>query len=303
MVEQAPAWAAPVVVGVLMLLALTGAWLDVALAAGRPRLAVPFQETARLLVQQRRTTTAPDPLLWRMGGASLLVVACLMIAVVPWGGWTMLDSPVGVVWFNAMDVLLWAALWCAGWGANSAWPLVGGHRFLAQALAYELPLMFALISPALAAGSLRMADVQAAQDGLWFVVLMPVAFAVLLISVLAFSVWGPFSSPMGRDLGGAVLAETSGVDRLLVLVGRYALLAAGAAVAVPLFLGGGGGPVLPPVMWSVVKTVTVLALLVATRRRFALLRPERFAELAWLVGVPLVLLQVLVVAVYVLVRS
>jgi NADH-quinone oxidoreductase subunit H len=302
-VEQAPAWAAPVVVGVLMLLALTGAWLDAALAAGRPRLAVPFQETARLLVQQRRTTTAPDPLLWRMGGASLLVVACLMIAVVPWGGWTMLDSPVGVVWFNAMDVLLWAALWCAGWGANSAWPLVGGHRFLAQALAYELPLMFALISPALAAGSLRMADVQAAQDGLWFVVLMPVAFAVLLISVLAFSVWGPFSSPMGRDLGGAVLAETSGVDRLLVLVGRYALLAAGAAVAVPLFLGGGGGPVLPPVMWSVVKTVTVLALLVATRRRFALLRPERFAELAWLVGMPLVLLQVLIVAVYVLVTS
>lgn len=303
MVEQAPAWAAPVVVGVLMLLALTGAWLDAALAAGRPRLAVPFQETARLLVQQRRTTTAPDPLLWRMGGASLLVVACLMIAVVPWGGWTMLDSSVGVVWFNAMDVLLWAALWCAGWGANSAWPLVGGHRFLAQALAYELPLMFALISPALAAGSLRMADVQAAQDGLWFVVLMPVAFAVLMISVLAFSVWGPFSSPMGRDLGGAVLAETSGVDRLLVLVGRYALLAAGAAVAVPLFLGGGGGPVLPPVMWSVVKTVTVLALLVATRRRFALLRPERFAELAWLVGMPLVLLQVLIVAVYVLARS
>lgn len=303
MVEQAPAWAAPVVVGVLMLLALTGAWLDAALAAGRPRLAVPFQETARLLVQQRRTTTAPDPLLWRMGGASLLVVACLMIAVVPWGGWTMLDSSVGVVWFNAMDVLLWAALWCAGWGANSAWPLVGGHRLLAQALAYELPLMFALISPALAAGSLRMADVQAAQDGLWFVVLMPVAFAVLLISVLAFSVWGPFSSPMGRDLGGAVLAETSGVDRLLVLVGRYALLAAGAAVAVPLFLGGGGGPVLPPVIWSVVKTVTVLALLVATRRRFALLRPERFAELAWLVGMPLVLLQVLIVAVYVLVRS
>ena len=306
MVEQAPAWAAPLVLGLLLALCVGAATFDAALAPGRGlagALRAPWQEAARLVVQQRRTTVANDPLLWRIGGAALLVVAALMVAVVPWGDWTLLDSAVGVVWFNAMDVLLWAALWTAGWGANSVWPLVGGNRFLAQALSYELPLMFALICPALGAGSLRLADVQAEQAGLWFVVTMPVAFAVFCVCVLAFSLWGPFAAPVGADLGGGVLAESSGIDRLLLLLGRYALLVAGAAFAVPLFLGGGEGPLLPPVLWSVVKTVLVLGLLVACRRRFALLRPERFAELAWVVGIPLVLLQILAVSLTVLGRS
>ena len=305
-VEQAPVWAAPLVLTLLLVLAVAAASLDAVLVSGRRRvgaLAVPWQEAARLVVQQRRTTLASDPLLWRAGGAALLVVAALMVAVVPWGSWVLLDSSVGVVWFNAMDVVLWAAVWTAGWGANSAWPLIGGHRFLAQALAYELPLMFALICPTLAAGSLRVTDIQAAQSGGWFVLLMPVAIAVYLACVLAFSVWGPFASPLGSDLGGAVLSETSGVDRLLVLLGRYALLAAGAAFSVPLFFGGGAGPWLPDVLWSVLKTLLVLGLLVATRRRFALVRPERFAELAWVVAIPLVLLQILVVALVVLGRS
>ncbi len=102
----------------------------------------------------------------------------------------MADSAVGIVWFNALDVAVWALVWMAGWGPNSVHPLVGGYRFLAQALAYELPLMFALTAPAVAAGSLRLTDVVAAQNGLWFVVWMPVAFAVFCLAVAGFSVWG-----------------------------------------------------------------------------------------------------------------
>jgi len=126
---------------------------------------------------------------------------------------------------------------------------------------------------------------------------MPVAFLVFCLGVTAFSVWGPFAPPAGTDLAGGVLTELSGVDRLLVLAGRYALLAAGSAFAVPLFLGGGAGPVLPGWAWVLVKTVLLLAVLVALRRRFPALRPDRFAEVGWLVLLPLVLLQVLVVAV------
>jgi len=305
-VEQVSPWAGLLVLAGVLVLAAVAASLDAALVKGRVSrrsLAVPWQEGARLLVQRRRTTLADDPLLWRFGGGALLVVAVLMAAVVPWAGWTVADLPVGVVWFNAMDVLLWAAVWILGWGADSAWPLVGGHRFLAQAMSYELPLMFALSAPALAAGSLRVADVQAAQSGLWYVVQMPVAFVVYLVCVMAFSLWGPFAAPLGSDIGGGVLAESSGVDRLLVLLGRYALLAAGAAFAVPLFLGGGQGPLLPSLLWSLVKTVTVIAVLVGCRRRLVLLRPERFAEVGWVVGVPLTLLQLLVVSLLVIGRS
>lgn len=298
-VEVPAAWSLLAAV-LLMSLACAAAGLDGVLSArggtGTAGARMPMTETARLLRQRRRTLVGADVPLWRVGGAGLVVVALLMVVVVPLGQWTLADLAVGVVWFNAMDVIVWALVWLAGWGPNAAHSLVGGYRFLAQALAYELPLMFALTAPAVAAGSLRVSDVVADQHSVWNVVWMPVAFAVYCLAVAGFAVWGPLSPAAGADIAGGVLAELSGPDRLLLLTGRYALLAAGAAFAVPLFLGGGAGPLLPGWAWVLVKTLLLLAALVAVRRLLPTLRPERFMELGWLVLLPAVLLQVLVVA-------
>lgn len=288
--------------GLLLVTAWFAAGLDGVLAAragGAPLgrgVGAPLAETARLLRQRRRSTLAADTLLWRVGGAGLVVVPLLMVAVVPFGSAPLFDSEVGVVWFNAADVLVWALVWLLGWGANSTWSLVGGYRFLAGAIAYELPLMFALTAPGLAAASLRLSDIVAAQQGVWFVVWMPVAFVVMCLGVAGFSVWGPLSPAAAADVAGGVLAELSGPDRLLVQAGRYLLLAAGSAVAATLFLGGGNGPLLPGWAWVLVKTLVVLAGLVTLRRRLPLLRPDRFLELGWLVLLPATLLQLLVVA-------
>ena len=293
----------------LLALAVAGASLDGALgarAAGRPWVSgvgVPWSETARLLRQRPRTTVAADRLLWRIGCAGLVVAALLQIAVVPLGSWTTSDLAVGIVWFNAMDVTVWALVWLAGWGPNSAHGLVGGYRFLGQALSHELPLMFALTAPAVAAGSLRLGDVVAAQRGLWFVVWLPVAFVVFCAAVLAFSVWGPFEAAVSRDIAGGAFAEASGMDRLLLLAGRWALLTAGAAFGAAAFLGGGNGPLLPGWAWQLVKTAALLAGFVLLRRQLPTIRPDRLATAAWLGALPLVLLQVLVVSVVVVVRS
>jgi len=207
------------------------------------------------------------------------------------------------VWFNAMDVLVWALVWLTGWGANSVHGLVGGYRFLALALGYELPLMFALVAPAVAAASLDLGEVASAQDGLWFAVWMPVAFVVYLLGVAAFSVWGPFSAALSSDLAGGAAAELSSVDRLVFEAGRYALLAAGSAFAVPMFLGGGSGPVLPGWAWVLVKAGVVLVALVWLRRRLPVARPDKFLEVGWLLLLPVVLLQDLLVAVVAVWRS
>jgi NADH-quinone oxidoreductase subunit H len=307
-VQVSAAWV-PLGAALLLVLATATAAFDGAVTAraeGRPwrqGAAVPWAETARLYRQRRRTTVAADFLLWRIAVAGLLVTALLKVVVVPLGGWTLADLPVGLVWFNAMDVLVWALVWLAGWGPNSAHSLVGGYRFLGQALSYELPLMFALTAPAVAAGSLRVTDVVAAQQGLWFAVWMPVAFLVFCAAVLGFAFWGPLGTPAGTDVAGGVLAETSGVDRWLLLAGRWALLAAGAAFGVALFLGGGAGPLLPTWLWVLVKTAALLAVLVLMRRRLPALRPDRIPATAWLVVLPLVLLQLLVVSAVVVGRG
>ena len=305
--DDLPLWSVvlvPVLLGALAVLAASGSAVLAGAAAGRrPAVAEvvsPVREAVRLLLTQRRTTPARDALLWRLGGGGVVVVAMLAVLVVPLGDRALLDLPAGIVWFNAMEVLLWVLVWMTGWGGNSAYSLVGGYRFLAQGLAYELPLMLALITVGVGAGSLRVADVVAAQQDLWFAVEMPVAVAIYLVGVLGFSFWGPLATPVAADLAGGAVAELSGVDRLVFLAGRYLMLAAGAAFAVPLFLGGGAGPLLPGPVWTLVKAAAVLGLLVWLRWRLPLVRTDRFVEIAWVVLIPLILAQTLVTSLLVL---
>ena len=305
-----PWWSAlllPVLLGVVTWAVV--AW-DAALTArasggpgGRIALIAPVGEFARLLVGQRRRTLAGDRVLAAIGGAALPVGALLAAAVVPLGDRPVADLSVGVVWFNAMEVLAWAAVWMVGWGSNSAFGLVGGYRFVAQGLAYELPHMFAIITAALGAESLRLSTIVEAQRDLWFVVVMPVAFVIYLMSAAAMAFWGPFDAPVSRDVAGGAMVELSGVDRLVFVGGRWMLLVVAAAMAVPLFLGGGGGPLLPAWAWVAVKTSAVLAVLVWLRRRFPTVRMDRYTELAWVVLIPLTIAQALVVALVVLQRG
>jgi len=306
MAETTAWWGALVLLAVLLVLAFAVAAFDAVLAAraaGRPtRTAAvePVRTVAGLLVQQRRRTVAADSLLWRSAGLVLLVAGVLASAVTPLGRWAVSDLDVGIVWFNAMEIVAWAAVWLAGWGPNAAFSLVGGYRFVAQGLAYELPHMFALTTVAIGAGSLRVADVVAAQQGLWFVVWMPVAFVVYLVSVLAMSFTRPFDQATGSDLAGGTASELSGVDRLVHQAGQKVLLVSGAAMAVPLFLGGGAGPLLPDWLWSVVKTAAVLAVLTYAGRRTPTIRMDRFMEVAWMVLIPATLLQALFVSIVVI---
>lgn len=286
-----------VVVTGLGLAVLFAAVDRVAVSGAGPGAALePMRSGLRWLMQQRRTTLAPDRLLWRIGCLALPVLALLSMAVIPIGGRTLLSTSADLVWFNAMEALLWAAVWLVGWGPNAVHALVGGYRFLAQGLAYELPLMFALITAGLAAGSLRVTDIVAAQADLWFVVTMPAAFVVFVGSAAAFAFWGPFAAPAGVDVAGGVLGELSGVERLLVEVGRAIFLGGSAAMAAALFLGGGSGPWLPDAVWHLTKTALVMAGLVVVGRRVPVLRPDRFVEVGWLILVPATLLQALVVA-------
>jgi NADH-quinone oxidoreductase subunit H len=308
-VESAAWWSLLVAPAPLVAFALLAVGADALLAAreaGRPvtasAAARPLLEVPRLLVAQPRRMPAPDVLLWRLGVVAVPVAAMMAVVVIPLGRWSVADLPVGVVWFNAMEVMTWAGLWLAGWGPNAAFSLIGGYRFIAQGLAYELPLMFALISAATGAQSLRVGDIVAAQHGLWFAVWMPVAFTVYLVSVPAISFLGPFAYPAGHDIAGGVLGEAGGVDQLLLQAGRWLWLAAGAAMAVPLFLGGGEGPGLPDWAWSVLKSLAVLGVLVSMQRRVPVLRADRYVEFAWVILVPVTIVQAVVPALVVLNR-
>lgn len=294
-------WAIPGLLAALALLAWVAASLSAytqARSTGANAALNPLRELVRLLAKQRSSTLLPDIPLWRLGPALVLLVPILAATVIPIApGIAVADLSIGLVWWTAMMALLWVGVFMTGWGANSPYPMIGGYRYVAQALAYEMPLAIVVITIALPAESLQLSEIVERQSELgWFVLWAPAGFLVYLIAAAAMAFWGPFSTPTANDLGGGVLAELSGVDRLLFLLGRYLVLVVAAAFAVPVFLGGHHGPLLPGWLWLLVKTLAMLALLVWARQWLPRIRIDRFEEFAWVVLIPLTLVQLFVVA-------
>jgi NADH-quinone oxidoreductase subunit H len=259
------------------------------------------REGVRLLLTQRRTTRRPDAVVWRIGIGMVPVVAVLAGVVIPLGGSGAAagDLDIGVVWWTAWLALLWVALYLVGWGGNSAYALVGGYRFVAQALAYEMPLAITVITVALAGKSLRVGAIVESQQTLVHRVYTRRVRRVSRCRCRG-SVLGAVRHADGQRSGRRCDSRAVGVDRLIFLAGRYLVLVVVAAFAVPLFLGGGAGPLLPDWAWVLIKTLAVLAVLVWARRRLPAARMDRFEEFAWVVLIPVTLVQLFVVCAVVL---
>ena len=299
-------WAAPIA----LLLVIGGVWylatLEAIVTARSLRPAVlvaPLRAGLRHLNKEFRATERPDRLLWLSAPVLLVALSLAALTVLPLApGWIGADLSVGVVWFTAMFALTLVAVFWAGWGPNSKYPLIAGYRFVGLMLAYEMPLAITIIAVALPAESLRLGDIVATQQaGYWNVLTQPLGLAIYLLCALAVPFWGPFDSVTSRDVAGGVEAELSGAPLAVWRFGRYALLLTTAGFAVPLFFGGGAGPWLPAPLWTVVKIALVGALLIVAGHWLSRFRLERFMRWAWIGLIPLSLINLFVIGLLILI--
>lgn len=300
-VAHAPAWLAPIAVGFgLMVGAYAVAVLDLvvgrAFAGVRPAwgeaAARPFRQAGLLLTQQRVTTERPDAPAWALAPALYGGLAALAVTVVPLSPtWVVADVRAGIVLWGAAQALAMVAVFLHGWSPNSAFPLIGGYRFVAQAIAYELLSMFVLIAVALPAGSMQMTAIVEAQDGLWNAVRHPPALPLWIVVTLGVAFWGPLRLPDAPELAGGTSAEASGSHRLVWEVSRAAMLVAFCAMGAAAFLGGWLGPWLPGPVWMALKTLALLVVTLSVGHVLARFRPPRFVGFAWTVLLPLAFLD------------
>lgn len=295
------AGAVVVTAGTLVVGAYVVAVLDLLLApstsppTGRRVLVEPLARAAVLVRQSRVETERPDWQAWALAPGLLLGLAATMLVVVPVAPDAALAGvPHGVILFGAAAALVVIPTFLEGWSPNSLLALLGGYRMFAQALSYVIPLALVMIGTALPAESLDFDLIVADQQGLWNVVRMPLGLPVYLAAVTGLAFWGPLSAPAGTDIGGGIDLEASSLHLLLWRLGQSGVLVGAAAVGATAFLGGWQGPWLPGPVWVVVKTLALLALLVASRHWLAPVRPERFVVLAWTVLLPLALLDIFV---------
>lgn len=266
-------------------------------AGRRPLLATeliePAARAAALLVQRRTTTERPDDAAWALAPALLMAAAAVALASVPLGP-DLAAAPVadGLVLYGAAISMVLVAVFLHGWSPNSPFPLLGAYRFAAQGLSFPIPFILTLISAGLAAESLAVGDIVRSQHGLWNLVRQPLGLPVFLVTGWGLAFWGPLALPDAADLAGGTTAEASGGAALAWRVGQHAVLVAVAAMGAAAFLGGWHGPLLPGPVWTILKTVAVLAVLVAGGHQVARVRIERFVLLAWVVLIPLALVDV-----------
>lgn len=291
----------PAVAGLLALGIYTTAVLDILFAraiARRPlrpteAAARPVRVGALLLLQRPSRTERPDAVLSTLAPALLLALAAAALATIPLGpapAAGAIDS--GIVYFGALMALVMVAVFLHGWAANSLFPLIGGYRFVALALSYEMPLALVLIAAALPAESLAVDAIVRSQTELWNVIRQPLGLPLYLVAALGLGFRGPLAFPDATDLAGGTAAERSGVDLLLWRCARDAVLVAAAAMGAATFLGGWLGPWLPPAVWMVVKTLALLGVLVGVSHLLGRVRLERFVVVGWAVLIPLALVDV-----------
>src|SRR3712207_376913 len=125
-----PALLAVLVIGLALGLLVAAVDRAVLSGSGARAGADVLRSGTRLLTEQRRTTLAPDPLLWGLGAAAVPVLALLALAVVPIGGRTLLSTSAHLLWFKVMEAILWAAVGLVGWGPKPVHALAGGVRVL-----------------------------------------------------------------------------------------------------------------------------------------------------------------------------
>jgi NADH-quinone oxidoreductase subunit H len=266
------------------------------LVAGEPvnwrhAATTPFRQAALLLVQRSARTERPDSGAWALAPALLGALAAAGMLAVPLAPGSF-EVEAGIVLFGAAMALVMVAVYLHGWAPNALLPLLGGYRFVAQALSYEMPLALVLIAAALPAESLSVGAIVRSQDELWNVVRQPLGLPIYLIAALGLAFHGPLGLPDAADLAGGTEAEVSGVALLLWRIARAAVLVAVAAMGAAVFLGGWQGPWLPGPAWVAVKTLALLAVLILTGHLLARVRLERFVVVSWVILIPLALVDV-----------
>jgi NADH-quinone oxidoreductase subunit H len=187
----------------------------------------------------------------------------------------------------------------AGWSSANKYSLLGGLRMAAQLLAYELPLVLAAVSVAMAAGTLSLAGIVAAWEPWWLLWQLP-ALVVFFVAGLAELQRPPFDMPVAdAEIIFGPYTEYTGIRFALFLLAEYAGIVVVSALTAVLFLGGWHGPFAEHLgwVWTLAKTGVVAFFVIWLRVAFPRMREDQLQRLAWTGLVPIALFQLVLTTV------
>lgn len=264
-------------------------------------LFIMFADSLKLISKEVVVPEGADPVAYRLAPLLAAVGVISGFAIIPWGaGLQLADPEVGMVLAFAFASLLALPIVMAGYGSNNKYSFLGFEREVAQAIAYEIPLVVSAVAlvPLVAyfgdtTSPLQMSEIVAAQQGPlwgvegvpvpnWFVFAQPVAAALFFVAVLAEFSRNPFDLPeAGSELVAGYLTEYGGVNFVLMFLAEFAAIFFGGALFTAFFLGGGAGPLLPEPVWFLGKTFAFFVVVQWLRGTVPRVRIDQLLDIGW----------------------
>jgi NADH-quinone oxidoreductase subunit H len=280
--------------------------------AGKYGLLQPFADTIKMLTKEDIVPAEADRVIFLLAPAVVAIEALLIFAVVPFGASITLlgkkipmvitDLNVGLLYVFALASLGVYGVALGGWASNSKYSLLGGIRGAAQMISYELSLGLSLVPIVMLARSFRLVEIVRAQDDYPFILVQPISFIIFLISAVAETKRIPFDLPEAEnELGAGYHTEYSGMRFGLFFLGEYVNLQVLGALVAVFFLGGWHGPLLPPVVWFLIKVLAIALLMIWVRGTLPRLRYDQLMHLGWKVLVPVALLNIVATGAFLLI--
>ena len=213
-----------------------------------------FAEVGKWLQKEDLMPERADKFVFKIAPLIVLASTFLLVVVVPFGpdAW-MTNFEVGVFYALAVSSVSVLGILMAGWSSANKYSLLGGLRAAGQLIAYELPMILAVVGVVIQAGSMNLQDIVVAQnagsifgwDGLGnpYLLTQFIGVIIFMIAVQAELTQTPFDMPVAEsELVSGYMTEYSGFRFLIFFIGEFATAGVFAFIASVLFLGGWGVP-------------------------------------------------------------
>ncbi len=275
-------------------------------------------EVGKFIQKEDIVPDRADARLFKLAPYLVVATVLLVYAAVPFGpdAW-FTNFDVGIFYALAVSSVSVIGVLIAGWASANKYSLLGALRAAGQLIAYELPMVLAVVGVVIEAGTLNMQGIVAAQAngdifgwggiGNPFILTQIVGFLVFMIATQAELTQTPFDMPIAEsELVAGYLTEYSGMRFLLFFIGEFASAGAFAGVAATLFLGGWYFPgldlhasymnVVGPII-LLVKIVILAGLIFFVRFTYPRFREDQLQRFAWTVLIPISLLNIFATAI------
>jgi NADH-quinone oxidoreductase subunit H len=282
-------------------------------------------EVGKWLQKEDIAPEKADVRIFKMAPIIVLLSTFLLVVVVPFGPDAYFTNfSVGIFYALAVGSISVIGILIAGWASANKYSLLGGLRAAGQLIAYELPMVLAVVGVVIQAGSMNLQDIVVAQNtgeifgwggiGNPYVITQFVGFVIFMIAVQAELTQAPFDMPIAEsELVSGYMTEYSGFRFLMFFIGEFATAGVFAFIASVLFLGGWGVPFGwfgwesldqvsnwmniggPLIMFTKMMVLTFIIMWV--RFSYPRFREDQLQRFAWKVLIPVSLANIIVTAI------